>query len=67
MREAKIADYQKVGVLECWVVDVPTQTVEVLRLTPQSVDSVAIYGNEEMLQSLTFPDLTVAVADFFKI
>src|SRR5205823_4929937 len=43
----KIADYQKVNVLECWVVNVDLRTVEILRLSETAVESVLIYGEME--------------------
>ena len=61
----KLADYARVSVLECWVVSQTSQTVEVLRLTPQSAETVATYGQGELVQSITFPDLTMPVADVF--
>lgn len=61
----KLADYRKVGVQECWVVNRTLQTVEVLRLTPESAETVAVYSMRDTVQSLTFPDLTMAVADVF--
>ena len=43
------------------------ETVEVLRLTPAGPVRVALYGAGETLQSLTFPDMTVALDDIFRI
>jgi Uma2 family endonuclease len=63
--DGKLADYCKVGVLECWLVNRTPQTVEVLRLTPEGAESIAVYGMEEKVQSLSFPGLTLAVADVF--
>ena len=60
---AKIADYQSVGVLECWVVSLRARTVEVLSLTAEEVESVRVYDEMETVQSVQFPDLQVAVAD----
>ena len=60
---AKIADYQSVGVLECWVVSLRARTVEVLSLTAEEVESVRVYDEMETVQSIQFPDLQVAVAD----
>jgi Uma2 family endonuclease len=65
IRSDKLADYQSVGVQECWVVSPDTQTVEVLRLTPELVESVATYENDQTLRSVVFPDLTVPVAEMF--
>ena len=66
-REGKIADYCAVGVAECWVINTDAQTVEVLRLMPNGTEREALYGLGETLQSLTFPDLTLALDDIFRI
>jgi Uma2 family endonuclease len=63
--EEKLADYARVGVGECWLVNPTSQTVEVLRLTPQGTETVATYGQSEAVQSITFPDLMMPVADVF--
>jgi Uma2 family endonuclease len=63
--EEKLADYATVGVDECWLVNSTSQTVEVLRLTPQGTETVATYGPGQTVQSITFPDLTMPVADVF--
>ena len=67
IRLGKIADYCAVDVKECWVVSPEAETVEVLRLTPEGPERAALYGSGETLQSLTFPDLTLALDDIFRI
>ncbi len=64
---AKIDDYCKVDVRECWKVEGDTQTVEVLRLSRSGAVSVQVYGRGETVQSLTFPGLSVAVEAIFAI
>ena len=66
-REGKITDYCAVGVAECWVVNIDTQTAEILRLTCDGPVREALYGAGQTLQSLTFPDLTLALDDIFRI
>ena len=63
--EDKLADYARAGVLECWIVSQTSQTVEVLRMTPEGSDPVAVHSMGETVQSITFPELTMAVADVF--
>jgi Uma2 family endonuclease len=65
MREDKIADYCRVGVQECWIVNQDTETVEALRLTATGAESIATYDQSQALRSAVFPDLTVAVAAIF--
>jgi Uma2 family endonuclease len=66
-RAAKIADYCKVDVRECWMISPKAQTVEVLRLSPTGSETVDIYGRNKTVTSITFPDLSIAVADVFYI
>jgi Uma2 family endonuclease len=61
----KIRDYCTVDVEECWKVMSDTQTVEVLRLSRSGATPVQTYGMGEIVQSITFNDLTVAVDDIF--
>lgn len=61
----KLADYCEIGVSEAWVVRPDAQTAEVLELTSNGPVSVAVYSAGQNVQSLTFPDLMPAVADFF--
>jgi len=63
----KVRDYCKVEVKECWKILPDTQTVEVLRLSRSGAESVRVYGMSETVQSLTFPDLTVAVEAIFAV
>lgn len=67
VRAGKIADYCAIGVNECWVVSPESETVEVLRLTKAGEERVRFYGVGEILQSITWPDLTVPVDDIFAI
>jgi Uma2 family endonuclease len=63
----KLADYCKVSVRECWVVTPEAATIEVLRLSADGPETVDIYRVGQSLQSLTFPALTLPVADVFSI
>ncbi len=59
----KLADYVEIGVDECWVVRPEDRTVEVLALSPQGARSVRVFGDGEVVASVVFADLSVAVAD----
>jgi Uma2 family endonuclease len=63
--DEKLADYRKVDVRECWVVNRVLRTIEVLRLTPESAEPAAVYRMGETAQSLVLPDPMLAVADVF--
>ena len=67
MRLAKIRDFCAVGVNECWLVSPETESVEVLRLTPEGPAREALYELGQTLYSITFPDLTLALDDIFRI
>jgi Uma2 family endonuclease len=64
-RLAKVKDYCKAGVLECWIVSPQAETVEVLRLTQIAHESVEVYGHDQTVTSIAFPDLSIKVADIF--
>ncbi len=61
----KLHDYGSVDVQECWAIQAEEQTVEVLRLTPTTVTSVATYQAGQNVPSITFPNLIVAVDAIF--
>ena len=67
IREAKIRDYCAVDVREAWMVSPQAETVEVLRLSADGAETVAIYGRHQTLQCLTFPNLFIALADVFAV
>ena len=62
---AKIADYRAVNVQEAWIVRSGPQTVEVLRLTVDEIESVGIYGIGDTVTSFSFDGLAVPVHDIF--
>ena len=62
---AKIADYRAVGVHEVWIVRSGAQTVEVLRLTVDEIESVGTYEMGQTFASLSFDGLSMTVSDVF--
>ena len=62
---AKLADYRTAEVREVWVVDMASQTVEVVALTQESIDTVATRRTGESVTSLAFPGLVVSVDAVF--
>ncbi len=63
----KLRDYRRVGVRECWVVSIEPQTVEVLRLTPESEESSAIFADQDSVRSAAFPALRVPIPAIFAL
>ena len=61
----KLADYQKVDVKECWIVQPEQKTVEQIALSRDNIDTVHILTVGETLKSLEFPGLRILVADIF--
>jgi Uma2 family endonuclease len=59
----KLADYRRVDVRECWLVDIIAQTVERLRLIGDVTTSEGVFGAGDTLSSLVFPDLRVSVSE----
>jgi Uma2 family endonuclease len=62
---AKIADYRGVNVQEVWVVRAEAQTVEVVRLTLDEIETVATYGQGQAVTSLAFSNLRVPLDAIF--
>lgn len=62
---SKLDDFRAVGVLECWVVSPYGETVQVLKLSAEAIETVDTYAYGETVQSLAFPDLNIATADIF--
>ena len=65
-RSEKIADYMTVGVRECWVISPQGETVEILRLSSDNTETIAVYVTGQELRSDVFPDLIIPVADLFR-
>lgn len=67
VRRVKIADFCLVDVRECGLIRPQAETVEVLRLTADGPVREALYEPGQTLQCLTFPDLSLALDDIFRI
>jgi Uma2 family endonuclease len=63
--QEKLEDYRSIGVEEAWLVSSEAETVQILRLSAEGTETVAVYANGQTLQSRVFPDLTMALADIF--
>ena len=63
--EEKLVDYHSIGALECWLVDFPTLTVEILRLATESMAHVSTLGMGGTLRSEVLPGFELSIDDVF--
>ena len=63
--EEKLEEYRSIGVPECWLVNFPARTVEVLRLSRDEVVVLGVYGMGDVLQSEALPGFELPIADIF--
>lgn len=61
----KLEDYRKVGVRECWLISPEAETVELLRLSSEGVETVAIYGIGATVRSEVLEGFTLSVREIF--
>ena len=61
----KLADYQRIGVKECWLVSREARSVEVLQLTKEQSQSLGHFGLGEAIQSEVLPDFRLTVNVIF--
>jgi Uma2 family endonuclease len=62
---AKLDDFASVGVREAWLVSPESETVQLLRLTPERIETAAVYVYGQTLISEAIAGLTMALADIF--
>jgi Uma2 family endonuclease len=63
--DERLADYRSIGVPECWLVNFPTRSVEVLRLTAEAATTTAVFGMGDTLSCEVLPGFTLPIADIF--
>lgn len=61
----KLADYQRIGVKECWLVSRETRSVEVLRLSTRKSERAGLYGLGETICSEALIDFRLTVDTIF--
>jgi len=64
--QEKLADYQKIGVCECWIVNPEKETVEVLSLSDTNVERLGLLGSGDRINSKVLPRLTLLVDEVFE-
>lgn len=63
--EDKLADYSRLGVRECWLVSPEARSVEVLELSEENWQPLAMYGLGGQVQSNVLPGLALPVTEIF--
>lgn len=61
----KLEDYRAIGVRECWIVSPEAQTVEVMRLSPERIEVLDIFGTGMPIRSEVLEGLTLSVDEVF--
>ena len=63
--DERLADYKRIGVLECWLVSPEAETIEVLRLSPGESSTEAIFGVDGTLISEVLSEFTLPIREIF--
>lgn len=61
----KLADFRAIGVQEAWIISPEAETVQVLRLTEQEAETVAVYAYGQTLRSIVFPAIELSTNAIF--
>jgi Uma2 family endonuclease len=61
----KLEDYQSIGVRECWIVSPEAQTVEVVRLSPEGMQTLDIFGTGMTIHSEILQGFALSVEEVF--
>ena len=64
--DAKLRDYQQIGVYQCWVFSPEAETAEIVDLTGSEPKSVAVFGVEETLRSNLLPGFELSLQEVFR-
>lgn len=62
----KRAQYAAIGVPEYWLLDPVAQTVMVLTLEGEAYQEVGVFGKQEAIASIEFPELELTVEQIFE-
>ena len=64
--QARLEDYNRIGILECWLVNPTAQTVEIINLTGEEPVPAAIFGAEDTLASGLLEGFTLELRELFR-
>jgi Uma2 family endonuclease len=62
---AKLRDYCKIDVRECWLVSLEAETIEVLQLSAKTIKRLSLYGVGDVLRSRVLPGLALQTKRLF--
>lgn len=57
----KLDDFAAIGTREAWLISPEAETIQVLRLTPDGIETAAVAAAGQRVASLAFPGLAVAL------
>ena len=63
--ESRLADFQSIGVYECWLISPQAETAEIIDLRGDVPRSLVIFGVEDILRSDAIPGFELRLADIF--
>ena len=64
--EERLADYKRIGVLECWLVSPEAETLEVLDLSAEETTTEAILGIDGTLRSEALGGFSLPIHEIFR-
>lgn len=64
--EQRISDYQRSGIMQCWLARLETDTIEIIDLTGQEPGTVAVYGEADLLRSDLIPGLELSLSRVYR-
>jgi Uma2 family endonuclease len=64
--EAKLEDYRRIGVRECWLASPEAETIEVLSLSGAESGIASVFGINEALRSSILGDFTLHLKEVFR-
>lgn len=63
--ENRLADYQSIGVYECWMLSPQAETAEIIDLRDSAPRTAAVYGSGDTLTSALLPGFELKLPEVF--
>ena len=64
--DAKMGDYQRIGVCQCWVFSPEAETAEIIDLTGDAPRTAAVFGVDDTLPSDLLPGFELSLREVFR-